>query len=341
LEGPIDFEELVGKILDSNRAASGEGRMEDEIPKKEKLESPEHHKSVAAIDKQNEAVELIAARVEALTNQISADNRADELATERRQTAQMCLNQRFLRWQQIGVIVSGLLAVLTLVVLTVTLVKTSDLAENAATQSKIMRTQADIMTKTLPDMDEQARAAGDSASAARTAAQSAETANRLSQQAFIIGESPYVYINDSILRPLRAGRKAAVDVEIENRGKLAAEAFTSSGIVELRTSDPTGINVGATSNPAEVPPSIPRKLTFFSNDPINKDQLKAIRRGILTLFVYGMFDYQNTLAQGAVTIDSFCSSYNPASGPKFVPCKTSPKLVVNGRIINMSPQSSQ
>lgn len=186
--------------------------------------------------------------------------------------------------------------------------------------------QWDVANKT-------ASAAKDSADAAKIAAQSAQTANQLSHQALVITESPYVYNNHFLLKPLKEGQRATITVEVENMGKLAAENFAEMANVEFRTSPPTAINMGAEEKLTELAPFVPRILTVSTNDPVNIDQLRAVRSGALTLFIYGLLRYQTGLVKGGLVITTFCASYNPQQGLELTGCDYAPKLILGGQTI--------
>lgn len=179
---------------------------------------------------------------------------------------------------------------------------------------------------------EVAEAARDSAAAAKVAAQSAEATNRISQETLAITESPYVYNKSEILNPLKVGQRATVSIEIVNIGKLAAENFIETGGVELRTSPPSTVNVNLVGpiKRTQLLPLIPKRVTVSTVDPINKDQLQAIRNGTLTLFVYGAIIYQTPFVQKEPTARSYCASYDPHYGLGLVGCDPVPWVLING-----------
>jgi hypothetical protein len=182
--------------------------------------------------------------------------------------------------------------------------------------------------------DKAAEAAKDSAGAAKAAAQSAQTANQLSLQSLVITERPYVYNKRFLLKPLKVGEKATITADIENMGKLDAQQFGEGAIVEFRTSTPPGIEMKS-GILTDLVPHVAKTMTFSSPDAVTSDQLRAIRSGALTLFIYGFVRYQTDLLKGEVTITTFCSSYDLKYGLELVGCDHPPNLSINGKVIEM------
>jgi hypothetical protein len=254
--------------------------VESEVPKKEKPERPEDHQTVAAIEKQSEAIRDVAAHIESLANQISADNKTNELAAERRQAAQTCLERRFLRWQQIGVVTSGLLAAFTLIVLAVTLVKTSDLATNAGKQSTIMATQATISENQLG----------------------------LGQ----ITERAYVSVRPLWSKSLAPNTGPTIRLLVDNKGLTPASGLIVKGYggiapVQVSFSDLQNAEKRITpfpDRPFTLLPNIPNMTTDETIGAMSAADQSAVQVGTRSIFVWGRAVY--TDANGKSRYSDYC-----------------------------------